>query len=326
LLHAKANTAPTTTSYNRRKAAADELRDTLNNSYFSTRNIILLGDFNDDLDVTIADGVTPNTTSYSAFTGEPANYFSPTLALSLAGNNSTLSYTNMIDHVMVSNEMQPFYMNSTASVLTDVTSLINSYGSSTSDHYPIFTRYAFDPAILPVTLGIFTVTKTDNAAKINWVTQTEINTSHFVVERSSDIRNWTGIATVAAKSNSSIATTYELYDNSPTKGINYYRLRIVDKDAKFAQSDIRSALFGSKNTVEVAPNPAHNFINLYIGKTTARQIPATIQLLNAAGKIVYSTLSAQHHIQISTATLAKGLYFAKVVTADGPVTIRVVVE
>ena len=63
LLHAKANTAPTTTSYNRRKAAADELRDTLNNSYFSTRNIIMLGDFNDDLDVTIADGVTPNTTS-----------------------------------------------------------------------------------------------------------------------------------------------------------------------------------------------------------------------------------------------------------------------
>ncbi len=326
LLHAKANTAPTTTSYNRRKAAADELRDTLNNSYFSTRNIIMLGDFNDDLDVTIADGVTPNTTSYSAFTSDPANYFSPTLELSLAGNNSTLSYTNMIDHVMVSNEMQPYYMNSTASVLTDVTSLINSYGNTTSDHYPIFTRFAFDPAILPVTLSSFDVLKIDAAAKLNWTTALEINSSHFVIERSTNGNTWNAIGTVAAKGNSTATVDYEFYDNTPARGINYYRLRQLDKNGQFAVSGIRNALFNAANTVEIAPNPAKDYINLYIGKTPARQTPATVQLLNAAGKVVYSTVSAQSHIQIPTVTLAKGLYFAKVVTADGPVTLRVVVE
>ena len=106
LVHAKANTSPVITSYNRRKAAVDELHDTLN-TFFATRNVIMLGDFNDDLDVTIADGVIPNTTSYSAFTGDAANFYSPTLPLSLTGNASTVSYSDMIDHVYVSNELQP---------------------------------------------------------------------------------------------------------------------------------------------------------------------------------------------------------------------------
>lgn len=143
LIHAKANTSPTLTSYNRRKAGADTLRYTLNNLYPNDK-IIILGDFNDDLDVTITDGITPNTTSYSAFTTDNANFFAPTLALSLAGKKSTVSYNDVIDHVVVSNEMQCAYMPASANILTDVTSLVSNYGSSTTDHYPVFTRFSFD--------------------------------------------------------------------------------------------------------------------------------------------------------------------------------------
>ena len=140
LIHAKANTSPTTTSYNRRQASAKELHDTLM-QYFPNENVVVLGDFNDDLDVSITAGFT--TTSYSSFTNDPANFFSPTLALSLAGKKSTVSYNDMIDHVMLSNEMQPWYMQGSATVLSDVSSLVTNYGSTTTDHYPIFTRYMF---------------------------------------------------------------------------------------------------------------------------------------------------------------------------------------
>jgi hypothetical protein len=140
LIHAKANTAPTATSYARRMAAANELHDTLL-TYFGNENVVVLGDFNDDLDFSITDGFV--TTSYSAFTTDPVNFFSPTLALSLAGKKSTVSYNDMIDHVMLSNEMVPYYMPASASVLTDVANLVNNYGSTTTDHYPVFTRYIF---------------------------------------------------------------------------------------------------------------------------------------------------------------------------------------
>jgi hypothetical protein len=141
LIHAKANTSPTATSYARRLASANELHDTLV-TYFGSENVIVLGDFNDDLDVSITAGFT--TTSYSAFTTDPANFFSPTLALSLAGKKSTVSYSDVIDHVMLSNELVPYYMAGSANILSDVANLVSNYGSTTTDHYPVFTRYRFN--------------------------------------------------------------------------------------------------------------------------------------------------------------------------------------
>jgi hypothetical protein len=149
LVHAKANTSPTATAYARRQAAANELHDTIQ-TYFADKNVIMLGDFNDDLDQTITAGITPPVTSYSSFTTDNSNFFSPTLALSLAGKRSTVSYNDVIDHVMLSNEMEPYYMPSTASILTDVTSLVSNYGTTTTDHYPVFTRYKFEAPAVPV--------------------------------------------------------------------------------------------------------------------------------------------------------------------------------
>jgi hypothetical protein len=146
LVHGKANTAPTTPSYNRRKSGADTLHYTLQQNY-PNDNIMILGDFNDDLDQSITDGFT--VTSWSSFTTDDDNYEALTLPLSLAGKRSTVTHDNVIDHVVVSNEFEPYYMSSTANILTDVTSLVSNYGSSTSDHYPVFTRYIFENTVAP---------------------------------------------------------------------------------------------------------------------------------------------------------------------------------
>jgi len=146
LVHGKANTAPTTPSYNRRKSGADTLHYTLQQNY-PNDNIMILGDFNDDLDQSITDGFT--VTSWSAFTTDDDNYEALTLPLSLAGKRSTVTHDNVIDHVVVSSEFGPYYMSSTANILTDVASLVSNYGSSTSDHYPVFTRYIFENTVPP---------------------------------------------------------------------------------------------------------------------------------------------------------------------------------
>jgi len=154
LIHAKANTSPTATSYARREASANELHDTLM-TYFLNDKVIILGDFNDDLDQSITAGFT--ITSYHAFTTDNANFFSPTLALSLAGRKSTVSFNDMIDHVMLTNDMQPYYMASSANVLTDVAGLVTNYASTTTDHYPVFTRYQFEAPPAPTVTSCPTV-------------------------------------------------------------------------------------------------------------------------------------------------------------------------
>ena len=126
LVHGKANTSPTATSYDRRKRGSDTLHYTLQQNY-ANDNVIILGDYNDDLDFTITAGITPPVTSYSAFTNDAVNFSALTLPLSLAGKKSTVSFNDVIDHVMVSNDMVPYYMPATASILTDVTSLVSNY-------------------------------------------------------------------------------------------------------------------------------------------------------------------------------------------------------
>jgi hypothetical protein len=142
LIHAKANTSPTATSYARRKSGADGLKAKLDADY-PTQNFIILGDFNDDLDQTITTGITPPTTSYSAFTSDATNYPALTLPLSLAGKKSTVSYNDVIDHVVVSNEMNQYYVPASAEIQSQVAGLVANYGSTTTDHYPVLTRYSF---------------------------------------------------------------------------------------------------------------------------------------------------------------------------------------
>jgi endonuclease/exonuclease/phosphatase family metal-dependent hydrolase len=146
-LHAKANTADFITSYNRRKAGASELRDSLvlRNP---TGNWIVLGDYNDDLDRTITSQVAPDTTSsYISFLNEPS-FVNVTLPLSLGKQRSTVSFPDVIDHVTISNEMNRFYIANSARILrTEMESLIPSYGTTTSDHYPVMTEYLFSQAI-----------------------------------------------------------------------------------------------------------------------------------------------------------------------------------
>jgi hypothetical protein len=173
-VHAKANTSPTATSYARRKAGADTLYYTLNTLY-PNDNIVILGDFNDDLDQSITAGFT--TTSWDAFTTDATNYASLTLPLSLAGKKSTVTYNDVIDHVVVSNEMAPYYMPGTATILNDVTSLVNNYGNTTSDHYPVFTRYQFEAPPAPAIACPEDIVKTTDAGSCGAVATYTMNYS-----------------------------------------------------------------------------------------------------------------------------------------------------
>jgi len=146
-IHAKANTDPVLTSYARRKNASDELKAKLDADY-AGKNVVVLGDINDVLDQTITAGITPAVTSYSAFTNDAANYPSPTLQeLSLKGKKSTVSYNDVIDHVITSKSFYSYFIKGTADVQTSIASTIANYGSTTSDHYPVLTRYSFSSTL-----------------------------------------------------------------------------------------------------------------------------------------------------------------------------------
>ena len=164
--------------------------------------------------------------------------------------------------------------------------------------------------IVPVTITSFEVKKFNNAVKLNWITVQEINSKEFIIERSTNGTTWTSIATVPAVGNSSTRISYTTTDNNPVKGINFYRIRIVDLDNKFNYSATKSVLFNAAYEVLITPNPARDIINVYVDNNN-RQV--SIVLLDASGKLVRKISSNEPNVQINTSLLARGMYYVKVI-------------
>jgi PKD repeat protein len=134
VLHAKSGSD--NDSYNRRLAASQGLKNYLDTTY-PTEQVWVLGDFNDDVDVSIT---TPLATPYGNFVNDAARYTFPTKALSDAGKASTVTYPDMVDHQLNTNEVYATYVPGSAQVYR-VDQYIANYGTTTTDHYPILARY-----------------------------------------------------------------------------------------------------------------------------------------------------------------------------------------
>lgn len=326
LLHAKANTSPTVTSYNRRKAGADELHNLLNTTYASD-NVVILGDFNDDLDQTITDGINPPVTSYQSFINDSQNYFPVTLSLSNAGKASTVSYSDVIDHVIVSDEMKQFYLKNSVSILNDVSTLVSGYATTTSDHYPVFSRFAFDPVLLPVSLTSFEGSRQGKHILLRWISEKEMNSKEFVVEKSRNGKDFTSLGAVAAAGNSNAALQYSFVDEHPVNGKNFYRLKTFDRDGKFGYSQIVTVDFGSPFQITVQPNPVSTFIDiLYQGSINQS---ATIQFSDLTGQIIQQQtekLNTEGRLRINISNLPKGMYILNIVYGNNQKTKKIIIN
>lgn len=140
VIHAKANTGDLEESYNRRKRAAESLYQYLQDEK-PDAHIIFLGDFNDDLDVSIYNNESPS--PYYLFVEDDTNYFPVTQSITQAGQSSYIAgdYSDLIDHIIVSNEMEPYYVNSSEEIYFDALDFIEHYEQTTSDHLPVWAKF-----------------------------------------------------------------------------------------------------------------------------------------------------------------------------------------
>jgi hypothetical protein len=139
-LHGKAG--DTEQDYLRRKAGAKELKDTLDQQ-FSKANVMIIGDYNDDLDETISKGTASRLSSYDEIVKDSIDsdrYLALSLPLSRAKYNSVIGYQDVVDHVMISNELENRYVKGSTQMLEEIAQWIPEYATTTSDHYPLLLR------------------------------------------------------------------------------------------------------------------------------------------------------------------------------------------
>jgi Zn-dependent metalloprotease len=179
---------------------------------------------------------------------------------------------------------------------------------------------------LPLNLLEFKVNYLGTEVSLKWITTSEVNTKDFIVARSKDGNTWTDLGSVTAL-NTSGTNNYSFNDLQPIQGINYYRLKMVDKDGKFTYSPIRTINITKNNLpFVIAPNPASTFATIYFNQLIKA---AEISVIDVQGRKLFTDIIknagiATYHLK--TENFVSGVYIIHVQTNSGNFTERLFIN
>ena len=166
------------------------------------------------------------------------------------------------------------------------------------------------PSTLPVLLnGFVAKANSSNSIITLWSSATEINSSYFEVQHSANGVNFEYVGTVYAKGEG--GSSYQLVDNNPTEGINYYRIKMVDKNGSYTYTNVVNVSLNQANySLLLYPVPVKDNLIALIRNGKAEL--ASVQIVDIYGKVILQKQiqlgTGINKIMLNTASLAKGSY------------------
>lgn len=164
------------------------------------------------------------------------------------------------------------------------------------------------PTTVPLTLLHFNAIDKETGVQLQWQTSQEENTDLFTIERSEDGKRYEAIGSVAAASNH-LVNNYAFTDAQPLTGNAFYRLKMIDRDARFTNSRIVSVTRqGRTQALQVTPNPAKDWLNVQAtGMETVQ-----VQITDATGRIwqqQHINLNGKTSTAVNIQALPAGAYY-----------------
>ncbi len=208
--------------------------------------------------------------------------------------------------------LTPLTTNDFGNYVVSATSNINGC-INTKTHRLVVTNCSIT-GILPMTLLQFNGNRRGNTVVLQWETAEELNTSHFIVERSTDGIHFNAIQKVMVSGEGT--GNYTTADYQPLPGLLYYRLQMVDIDGRFTYSHTLS-INNDNNTITVAPRLITDNSEIKVTHAASTQ-SAVIQITGIDGKVWLTQPVAKGSLQttINTNWLVKGNYLV-VYSGDG---------
>ncbi len=159
--------------------------------------------------------------------------------------------------------------------------------------------------IVPVGLSEFIANTTQKTVFLNWKTESESNNELFIIEHSTNGKEFQPIGQIKGHGTTQSAHTYSFEHTAPSVKINYYRLKQVDFDGTFTYSAIRAVNLNApkliiKNTV------VRDVLNIETDEITE----TTLSIFNTLGQVVL-TKKGRGTQQINTNALPIGTYIIK---------------
>lgn len=168
-------------------------------------------------------------------------------------------------------------------------------------------------APLPITINYLNGRKQGSNHVLDWkVTCITTPRATMTLERSSDGRNYTGLYTITADA-ARCNQPFDYIDTDPLKGMNYYRLKIVDADGKLTYSSTVALLHAVKgfDIVSIAPNPVVTD-QFKLNVTSAQSGNMEMMIFDMQGRLVnrqtLSLIAGYNSLPVDVSKLSAGTY------------------
>lgn len=158
-------------------------------------------------------------------------------------------------------------------------------------------------SVLGVDLVSFEAQRVNDEILVNWQTSSETNNDFFMVQKSTDGLHFDNLQRVRGAGNKTTASYYEIIDENPSEGMNYYRLFQQDFNGEYAYSDVVGVFYSDKEFA-LYPNPTEGLFEIAnpFGE-------CDIQVMNATGQVVHQQTISEGSNQLNFNHLPAGYYF-----------------
>jgi len=192
------------------------------------------------------------------------------------------------------------------------------------DEFRIYNRALTDLEILilhsvalPVKLTSFTAVNNNSNVKLQWQTQYEQNSKHYIIQRSTDGINFTDIDNVSAAGNSSVPLSYNYNDMLPAVLQNastiFYRLQTVDIDGQYSNSQVVAIHLNKKDIqLLIFPNPVKEVLQV---QTNGMAGPSILSITDASGRQLYVRdivlEQGSNSMPVNISQFSNGIYYIR---------------
>lgn len=171
---------------------------------------------------------------------------------------------------------------------------------------------------LPVELSLFNVECINNEIVIKWVTESELDTRDFIIERSEDGEHYRFVGKVKARGRSVIRNEYILTDPFPQNNERLYRLRQNDENGnvEYYYAHLLASCEEVRPVISVFPSPVTE--KLKVACYYPHDLLVNVYLTDMNGSKLFSKTnwSGKDLLEINVSELPGGTY---VLTVSSPI-------
>ena len=182
------------------------------------------------------------------------------------------------------------------------------------------------PYFIPSTIELlaFEGRGIDDGVVLYWETSAEWQSDAYIVERSSDGRDWEAIGQLEAAGNHVGPRRYLYVDQTPFAGNNFYRLVERDYLGEGKVSDMIDIVYDGAYDPAVFPNPVRPSQDINVRMFGFENQEMQVELISVDGRRIgrrsFDMTEGENRVSWPAPNVRAGLYFVRVFIDDYPVT------